>query len=156
MYFGTLDVTYLIWDQHAVFSKFQIWRFFTSFCFVGTWGQQGFGTLISLYLLQQYGKSLEVSARQSVRSALSLAVSLTASFPTLRSQPPQNNCPNTGGGGTVADYLVLILFCMLAHIIITVFVASRFVMGTSLMFTTLYIWCKMNFEVEVKVRMDEN
>mmetsp|Transcript_12050 Transcript_12050/g.24621 ORF Transcript_12050/g.24621 Transcript_12050/m.24621 type:complete len:272 (+) Transcript_12050:40-855(+) len=121
VYFGVLDVTYLIWDFGMVTKKFQLWRVVTSFCFVGTWGQSGFGTLISLYLLQQYGKSLE------------------------------NNAPNTGGGGTVADYMVLITFCMLIHILITIFFAPRFIMGSSLMFTTLYIWCKMNYETEVKL-----
>merc|ERR1711871_92046 len=63
----------------------------------------------------------------------------------------ENNAPNTGGGGTVADYIVLITFCMLIHILITIFFAPRFIMGSSLMFTTLYIWRKMNYETEVKL-----
>ena len=121
VYFGWVPPESICWSWHHLAWKWQLWRIVTPFCFVGTWGPKGFSTLISLYMLQQYSKGLESGA------------------------------PNTGGGGNVSDYIVLVFLSMVGHIIISATVYPRYFMGESLMFTVLYIWCKLNQETSVSL-----
>ena len=62
VYFGTVSGSTISWSWPLVAGRFHVWRLVTNFCFVGTWGKNGFNTLISLYMLQQYSANYERNA----------------------------------------------------------------------------------------------
>ncbi|GMI02945.1 hypothetical protein TrLO_g8758 [Triparma laevis f. longispina] len=121
VYFGTISAQSIAWSWELVFSKFHIWRPVTCFWFVGTFGREGFNTLISLYMLQQYSGRYE---RQAI---------------------------NTGGGGTLPDYITMLAIVGVIQLAVGTLWLGAYFYGTSMYFAVMYVWCKSNPTTDVSI-----
>ncbi|GFH58926.1 Derlin-2/3 [Chaetoceros tenuissimus] len=113
---GVLPGGKMVYDFSAIAQKFEIWRLFTCFLWMGGFGKQdGFQTVIGFFLLYQYSKQYEGGV----------------AF-------------NTGGGGGTADYVFMLLFGMMGIMLSSPFLGTGPMFCKCLIYYVLYIWSKRN------------
>lgn len=113
---GVVSPVNLAWSFESLSQKFEVWRIFTPFLYLGSFGKpHGFQTLISIFLLYQYSKQYESGV-----------------------------VFNTGGGGGTADYAYMLLLGGLIILGTGAFFGLGLFFSRPLVYYVLYVWSKRN------------
>lgn len=113
---GVLPIMKMIYDFESIFNKFEIWRLFSTFLWMGPFNkQEGFNTMIGFFLLYQYSRLYESGT----------------GF-------------NTGGGGGTADYIFMLIFGMVGILSVNLIFDVGYFFTKTLIYYVLYIWSKRN------------
>jgi Derlin-2/3 len=115
--FKLMNPMLFLFHWSSIYSKFEIWRFFTSFVFAGNFS---FPFAMHTYML--YQNSIRYEA----------------------------NPYNTGGRGTSADYLWMILFSMIPLCLLA-FLMEIPILSEPLLYVIMYVWSRREPEAQTNI-----